>query len=93
MRLREFNGEIRAGNLLLVDCCGIVKGEQHCGGKIRIPFKPPLPGCKPYKNGKYDAVVWDRLAGATVDDITLSPSIDAGSCGHFVIEEGEIVRS
>lgn len=87
MRLREFNGEIRAGNVLLIDCPAIVGGQQHCCGKIRIPFHPPLVGFSPIGDEKR----WLRDSGESIDTITLSPSIDAGNCGHFLVRSGEIV--
>lgn len=90
MRLREFNAEIRNGNVLIVDCCGVKDGEQHCCGRIRIPFEPVLgqSPAKPTETGK----IWRRISGATVDDLTLDPSIDAGECGHFHVQNGRIVK-
>lgn len=92
MRLREF-AEIRMGNMLLVACQGITKeGEPHCCGTIRIPFDPPLPGCSRAKLDPDHPGYWKRTEGSTVDDITLTPSLDAGECGHFNVTKGEIIR-
>lgn len=87
MHLREFNGEIRAGHLLLVDCVRVKDGEQHCCGKIRIPFDPPLSGSEPYTRGR----TWRRVSGESIDTLTLEPSIDAGECGHFFVSGGHII--
>lgn len=89
MQLREFNAEIREGHVLLVDCLGVNNGQQHCCGKIRIPFDPPLTGFSPWSGGH----AWKRTGGDTVDTITLEPSIDAGDCGHFLVRDGAAVRA
>lgn len=90
MRLREF-AYIKAGNVLIVDCMGIKDGEQHCCGRIRVPFVPPLDGStnpQPTREGQ----LWKRISGTTVDDLTLEPSVDAGECGHFNVLNGEITK-
>lgn len=87
MRLREFNAEIRNGNLLLVECVAVLNGDQHCGGKIRVPFTPAINGFREFAADRK----WNRLSGSTLDDITLEPSVDAGACGHFLVRSGEIV--
>ncbi len=92
MLLREF-GEIRQGAVLIVPCMGKINedGSEHCCGKIRIPFKPPLPGFKPVKPNA-DNKYWTRERGQSLDDLTLSQSIDAGDCGHFMITDGKILK-
>lgn len=92
MRLREFNAEIRDGNVLLVCCMGKRNGEQHCCGMIRIPFSPSIAG-KPLArfSEMENKLYWTRVSGETVDDLTLAPSIDAGECGHFTITNGDIL--
>jgi len=88
MRLTEAEfAEIRSGNCLIISCQG--DGGKHCGGWLRIPFSPALPGCsepEPLKNG----MVWKRTGGETLEDLSLSPSIDADVCGHFFVENGQI---
>lgn len=77
---------IRGGNVLLIEC----QGESHCAGRIRVPFRPPIgdgPEPAPTKEG----LVWQRVSGETIDDITLSPSVDAGDCGHFNVQNGSVV--
>lgn len=85
MKLRDLeHAEIRGGNVLLLSCV-----TNHCGGWLRIPFQPGIDGApagEPLANG----MVWNRTAGETLDDLTLSPSIDADACGHFHVINGAI---
>lgn len=80
---------IRGGNVLLVAC----QGEAHCCGYIRVPFSPTLGGAPEPEPSQPIGVVWQRVAGETLNDMTLSPSIDAGECGHFYITNGQIVQA
>lgn len=76
---------IRSGNILLIEC----QGEHKCGGYLRVPFAPGLEGAvdaSPNSNG----CVW-RRTGTGLEDMSLSPSVDAGICGHFFVRNGEIV--
>lgn len=73
---------LSANNCLIVPC----QGEHKCCGVIRIPFTPTIDGTQEAKADRY----WKRESGETLDDITLSPSIDAGECGHFYIRNGGI---
>jgi len=80
--------EIRNGNTLLVDC----QIPDHCCGMIRVPFRPTIgdaPLAPPIGTQEY----WNRVSGETVEDISLTPSVDAGSCGHFNVENGQIKLS
>ena len=92
MRLREFNAEIRCGNVLLLSCQGRKEdGSEHCCGMIRVPFEPPLPGCQLAELCNSPGY-WKRTSGETVDDLMLRQSVDAGDCGHFNVTNGEIIR-
>ena len=84
--------EIRNGNMLIIYCQGMKPdGSQHCDGRIRVPFLPPLSGCLPYAiTDKDHPGHWHRVSGETLDDLTLIPSIDAGECGHFHITKGQV---
>jgi len=80
--------EIRHGNVLLMPCQG--DEGKHCCGMLRIPFTPGIDsasGGEPLKNG----MLWTRTGGTTLNDLTLSPSIDAAECGHFHIIDGKVV--
>lgn len=82
------HAEIRKGNTLLISCQG-----NHCGGWIRVPFSPTLDGApepKPATTREGARIVWTRVSGSTIDDITLSPSVNAFECGHFNVTNGEI---
>ncbi len=82
--------DIRNGNTLLVCCQGTHDGKGRCAGMLRVPFSPPIGGApepKPLENG----MVWKRESGETLDTISLSPSIDGGSCGHFCVRDGRII--
>ena len=88
--LREF-GEIRHGNVLLVFCQGVPRnGEPHCCGMIRVPFEPTIAGTPLARPNESQQKYWHRESGTTVDDLTLTPSVDAGDCGHFSVEGGWI---
>lgn len=79
---------LSSSNCLLVPCQGKnPDGSPHCCGMIRIPFTPTLESAPLTPNAQR---YWDRISGETLADITLSPSIDAGQCGHFHIVDGEI---
>jgi hypothetical protein len=94
-RLRDLeHAQIVGGNELLISC----QGDPECGGWIGIPFRPGIDGAldgKPLRPGGY---VWTRDGGTTIDDLTLSPSINADGndpsqhgCGHFFVKNGQIV--
>ena len=91
-RLREF-AEIRNGNMILIHCQGRKgDGSEHCCGMIRVPFTPPLQGCEPFKITEADHPgYWTRTGGETLDDFSMTPSVDAGECGHFSVTNGQIV--
>lgn len=99
MRLRELeHAEILAGNVLVVSCQGRGTDERHaegpCGGWIRIPFAPGVDGAPDglpttRSDGK-PGPVWKRESGTTVQDLTLSPSINAHECGHFHVQGGAL---
>lgn len=73
-------------NLLLLPCMG--GGEhQHCGGWIRVPFANPICGERAPAE-RY----WER-EGETLDTLTLTPSVNAGDCGHFTITSGEVKQA
>jgi len=78
--------EIKGGNVLIVEC----QGAHRCGGNIRVPFSPPIGGA-PEPAPTRSGLVWKRESGESVETITLSPSIDAGECGHFCVKNGAIV--
>lgn len=87
--------ELRHGNRLLVPCQGKqTDGSAHCHGLIQIPFAPGINGVvagTPLYAHTAHEVIWDRVGGTSLDDLTLTPSIDAGDCGHFHVTSGEIV--
>ncbi len=89
-KLADMNASIRSGNVLVVSCQGNHGGKGSCGGYLRLPFTPGLngaPGAQPNSKG----FVWLRdLKGNTLDTLTLTPSFDAGECGHFYVTDGEI---
>jgi hypothetical protein len=88
--LREF-AEIKNGNVLIIGCLGKSRDGQdyHCAGYLRIPFIPPI-GVVPTAVLNEGGTYWKRLSGDSVDNLTLSPSIDAGPCGHFNIINGKV---
>lgn len=86
MKLRDLEyAEIRGGNVLIIPC----QGNHDCCGRLRIPFRPGIGGA-PSGPPTWNGVVWERQSGETLDDLTLSPSIDAAECGHFVVRNGSI---
>jgi len=89
MKLKDAEyAEIQNGNTLVVSCQG-----DHCSGRIRIPFSPTLDGSpepRPATTKEGQEFIWTRSGGTTIDDITLSPSINAFECGHFNVINGEI---
>ncbi len=100
MRSLKDYAEIRQGNRLLILCQGTVDGKEHCGGRIIVPFDPPLDGFSKYDEFRQTAgllasqplkYVWQRTSGTSLEDLTLHPSVDAGKCGHFWIRTGQIV--
>lgn len=101
MRLRELeHAEVLAGNVLVVSCQGRPNPDdpRHkdgpCGGWIRIPFSPAIdggPGGQPTtRSDGRPGPVWKRESGTSIDDLTLSPSINAHECGHFYVSGGAI---
>ena len=90
MRLLDIPETRLSANCLIVPCQGRnPDGSPHCCGMIRIPFKPTIGGSQPVQAERY----WTRESGEMLNDITLSPSIDAGDCGHFHIQNGSIVHA
>ena len=83
--------EIRNGNTLIISCQGKKPdGSEHCGGWIRVPFQPTIGDASLAPPNPTSPGYWTRESGETIDDITLSPSIDAQECGHFHIRHGEV---
>jgi hypothetical protein len=81
--------EIRHGNTLIISC----QGAHACGGCIRVPFSPTLDGApepRPATTREGGMLTWMRISGSTIDDLTLSPSINADVCGHFNVVNGQI---
>jgi hypothetical protein len=88
--LRSVGAEMR-DNMLMIPCQGKkADGSQHCIGRIRVPFSPAIGGASlaqpPGKDG-----YWIRVSGENIDNLTLSPSIDAGDCGHFKVVGGKVI--
>jgi hypothetical protein len=79
--------KIKNGNVLLIEC----QGNNHCHGYIRVPFSPTIGGAPEPEPAQPNGEIWKREAGETIEDITLSPSINAGECGHFHVVKGKIV--
>ena len=79
--------EIRDGNHLLISC----QGDHECGGWLCIPFSPVIGDAAPAEPLRPGGVIWTRVSGETIEDITLSPSINAYECGHFHIQNGAVV--
>lgn len=91
MRLIDFEpkwvgyGTIIDGLTFLCPCCK--------GCRLSIRFRPPID-----KEGWWSKIVqpsyagmlvWDRVSGETFDDLTITPSINASSNGHW---HGEITN-
>jgi hypothetical protein len=87
-KLRDLeHAAINYGNLLLISC----QGDHGCGGWIGVPFRPGIDGAPDGEPNRPGGYVWTRESGTTIDDLTLSPSINAHECGHFHVKNGEIV--
>lgn len=85
--LDVIEARMSTNSVLVVPCQGKKPdGSPHCCGCIRIPFTPPIPGHELQPAERH----WTRNSGESLADIDLSPSIDAGECGHFHIRDGEI---
>lgn len=80
--------EIRGGNILIIMEC---QGAHKCGGYIRVPFAPGINGAPDGKPSREGGCVWQRTSGASLLDLTLEPSINVGDCGHFLVQNGEVV--
>lgn len=99
MKLRELEyADICDGNVLIVSCQGRRTDARHangsCGGWIRIPFSPGINGAPAgtptRRSDGTHGPIWSRTHGTTLDDLNLSPSINAGPCGHFHVKDGAI---
>jgi hypothetical protein len=86
-RLAELeHAEIVGGNFLRISCVG----DHDCGGWLGIPFKPGINGAPDGEPLRPAGYVWKREAGETLEDLTLSPSVNADACGHFFVRSGRV---
>lgn len=88
--VRHYEG--RTGMAVSFECPHCVRREQETGSKevcrLAVWFANPIDGLLPTDDAK---TLW-RRTGDTFETLTLSPSIDASSDGHWhgFIANGEI---
>jgi len=87
---KHFEG--RHGMAVSFECPHCVERERNTGDKrvirIAVWFANPIDGLTPTDDAKF---LWQRL-GDSFENLTLSPSIDASSDGHWhgFIVNGEV---
>lgn len=73
--------ENRQGMAVSFECpCCFDPTTGHSRTRLAVWFENPVDGLPPTDDASR---LWKRVSGATFDDLTLSPSIDASNVGHW----------